>query len=273
MNKLIAFSLMMFFISMNAQVSDKEMKKHLKNIEDSKLKSKGISSLDTLFCKGEPIATVKVYQKSFLLGIEEQSINGLKTNLPYLIVTKKSYDESPTEKVYYDQYFFPGLNLVCDIKNAIGIPNVYENICQYGLINQFGVDTVKAEMFVILKGRVSIPIQSNNQVSTNTTSSFDVIVPRNKSSFLMFLGDNIQQDSKYIGTITKNTVNGQSGLLNQYLIFNSVGVMICTATESSFMSNEWNLLVYKNNKFYKIKSSLGKDKEDIVNLLIENGFL
>jgi hypothetical protein len=269
-NKLIALLFLMISFHLNAQVSVKELKKHQKNIEESKQKSKGISSLDTFFCNGEPKALVKVFQKSILLGIEEQSINSFKTDLPYIIITKKYYDESPNERVYYDQYFFPGLNLICDIKNAIGIPNVYENICKYGLINQLGIDTVKAEMFVVLKGRVSIPKQINNQT---TTSSYDVIVPRNKSSFLLFLGDNIQQDSKYIGTITKNTVNGKNGLLNQYLIFNSVGVMICTATESSFMSNEWNLLVYKQNKFYKVTSSLGKDKEDILKLLIDNGYL
>jgi hypothetical protein len=257
-----------------SQLSDKEIKKHQKVKEESKLKSQGVLSLDTFFCKGQPLALVEVYQKNITSGVEDQSFNQFETNQPLIVVSRKYYDVSSTERIVYDQYYFPGLKMFCDIKISFGSQSVYETICQFGLLNQLGVDTVKSELFTVIKGRINIPTQINiNTNGTYNNSSYSVIVPRNINSFIMFFGDNIQQDSKLIGTITKNTVNGQTGELNQYLIFNSVGAMICTATESASLSREWNLLVYKNNKYYKVTAELSKDKETIVKYLVENGFL
>jgi hypothetical protein len=271
---LIALIFFSFTINLFAQVSDKDLKKHLKEVEESRLKSKGISSLDTFFCKGKPLALIKINQRHPISGIEDQSFNQFETQSTLIVVTKKFFEMSPGNAVVYDQYYFPGLNLFCDVRNTLGSQSVYETICQFGLLNENGVDTVKTELFAIVKGRINPPVQinlHNNGVSNN--NNYDVIVPRNKNSFIMFFGDNIQQDSKLIGSITKNTVNGQSGSLNQYLIFNSVGAMICTATESGPLSREWNLLVYKNNKFYKVTAELSKDKEAIIKLLVDNGFL
>jgi hypothetical protein len=166
----------------------------------------------------------------------------------------------------------------CDVPSEIGSLDVYETICKYQLINEHGLDTMKVELFTVLKGTInpsiSVSIDQNRvNVAQQDINNFNVIVPRNKQSFLMFLGDNIQQDSKMIGSIVKSTINGKDGLLTQYSVFNSVGAMICTATETKFMSYEWNLLTYKNNRFNSLTSSIGKDKDDIVKYLIDNGFL
>jgi hypothetical protein len=276
----IIFSLTLAFFSMSlmAQLSDKEVKKHQKKVLESLEKKKGISSLDTLFCKGKPNALVNVISKSFLLGAEEQTIQGLENKKDYIIISLKNYKDQNQVVRYYHHYQFPGLRMQCDVPSEIGSLDVYETICKYQLINEHGLDTMKVELFTVLKGTInpsiSISIDQNRvNVAQQDINNYNVIVPRNKQSFLMFLGDNIQQDSKMIGSIVKSTINGKDGLLTQYSVFNSVGAMICTATETKFMSYEWNLLTYKNNRFNSLTSSIGKDKDDIVKYLIDNGFL
>jgi hypothetical protein len=276
----IIFSLTLAFFSMSlmAQLSDKEVKKHQKKVLESLEKKKGISSLDTLFCKGKPNALVNVISKSFLLGAEEQTIQGLENKKDYIIISLKNYKDQNQVVRYYHHYQFPGLRMQCDVPSEIGSLDVYETICKYQLINEHGLDTMKVELFTVLKGTInpsiSVSIDQNRvNVAQQDINNFNVIVPRNKQSFLMFLGDNIQQDSKMIGSIVKSTINGKDGLLTQYSVFNSVGAMICTATETKFMSYEWNLLTYKNNRFNSLTSSIGKDKDDIVKYLIDNGFL
>jgi hypothetical protein len=276
----IIFSLTLAFFSMSlmAQLSDKEVKKHQKKVLESLEKKKGISSLDTLFCKGKPNALVNVISKSFLLGAEEQTIQGLENKKDYIIISLKNYKDQNQVVRYYHHYQFPGLRMQCDVPSEIGSLDVYETICKYQLINEHGLDTMKVELFTVLKGTInpsiSVSIDQNRvNVAQQDINNYNVIVPRNKQSFLMFLGDNIQQDSKMIGSIVKSTINGKDGLLTQYSVFNSVGAMICTATETKFMSYEWNLLTYKNNRFNSLTSSIGKDKDDIVKYLIDNGFL
>lgn len=276
----IIFTVLFAVISLNivAQHSEKDLKKHQKKVVESIEKNKGVSSLDTFFCKGKPKAIVNVITKSLLLGIEEQTIQDITSKKDYITVSVKSYKDVNEVVRYFHHYQFPSLKLSCDVSIEIGSLDVYETICKYQLINENGLDTMKVELFTVLKGTITPKneLSNANKVATPLNSdinNYNVIVPRNKQSFLMFLGDNIQQDSKMIGTIVKSTVNGKDGLLTQYSVFNSVGAMICTATEKTFMSNEWILLTYKNNRFYPIKSSLANDKEDIIRFLIDNGFL
>jgi hypothetical protein len=276
----ITFSLIIAFFSMSAmaQLSDKDVKKHQKKVLESLEKKKGISSLDTLFCKGKSNALVNVLSKSILLGAEEQTIQDLNTKKAFIIISLKNYKDQSQVVRYYHHYQFPTLKMQCDVPSEIGSLDVYETICKYQLINEYGLDTMKVELFTVLKGTINPSISvsiDQNRVSAaqQDLNNYNVIVPRNKQSFLMFLGDNIQQDSKMIGSIVKSTINGKEGLLTQYSVFNSVGAMVCTATEKTFMSHEWNLLTYKNNRFNTITSSIGQDKEDIVKYLIENGFL
>lgn len=265
-------------MSLMAQLSDKEVKKHQKKVLESLEKKKGISSLDTLFCKGKPNALVNVISKSFLLGAEEQTIQGLENKKDYIVISLKNYKDQNQVVRYYHHYQFPGLRMQCDVPSEIGSLDVYETICKFQLLNENGLDTMRVELFTVLKGTInpsnSVSVDQNRvNAAQQDINNYNVIVPRNKQSFLMFLGDNIQQDSKMIGSIVKSTINGKDGLLTQYSVFNSVGAMICTATEKTFMSHEWNLLTYKNNRFNTITSSIGQDKDDIVKFLIENGFL
>ena len=276
----IIFSLIiaLFTLSSMSQLSDKEVKKHQKKVLESLEKKKGISSLDTLFCKGKSNALVNVLSKSLLLGAEEQTIQDLNSKKDFIIISLKNYKDQNQVVRYYHHYQFPGLKMQCDVPSEIGSLDVYETICKYQLINEYGLDTVKVELFTVLKGTINpsnnVSVDQNRvNAAQQDINNYNVIVPRNKQSFLMFLGDNIQQDSKMIGSIVKSTINGKDGLLTQYSVFNSVGAMVCTATEKTFMSHEWNLLTYKNNRFNTITSSIGQDKEDIIKFLIENGFL
>jgi hypothetical protein len=279
----IIFSLTLALVSMSAmaQLTDKEVKKHQKKVLESLEKKKGVSSLDTLFCKGKSNALVNVLSKSFLLGAEEQTIQDVNSKKDLIIISLKNYKDQNQVVRYYNHYQFPSLKMNCDVPNEIGSLDVYETICKYQLINENGLDTMRVELFTVLKGNISpmsndgtsTGFQNGGTAARQDINNYNVIVPRNKQSFLMFLGDNIQQDSKMIGSIVKSTVNGKEGLLTQYSVFNSVGAMICTATETKFMSHEWNLLTYKNNLFNTITSSIGKDKDDIVKFLIDYGFL
>ncbi len=259
-------------IATNAQVSEKEIKKHNKTVLESKAKNNGVYSLDTLFCSGVPTAKVKILEKSFLLGVEEQIFSSLNESKPLIIVTIKSFMNPQNIQTYFYQYDFPALNRNCDILVTLGEKSVYEVVCKYGLINEKGLDTMKAETFVAMKGNVITP-SSNLTNNITEKNEYAVQVNRNTQSFLFITGDNIVQDQKHIGKIIKTTVKNVNGLTNQYQIYNVNNILICTATESELMSRKWNLLIYKSNKFFTLESEFAKDQDTILKYLIELGYL
>lgn len=270
--KNILILLLLTSFAASAQVSEKEMKKHNKTVLESKVKNKGVFSLDTLFCSGVPMAKVEILKKSFLMGVEEQTISSFTESKPLIIVTIKSFLNTNNVETYYYQYNFPSLNSNCDILMALGEKSVYEVICKYGLINENSIDTLKVETFVAIKGNIKVPVVVNT-VNTPENNDYAVQVQRNTQSFLFVTGENILQDQKHIGKIIKSTVRNISGLTNQYMIYNIGGILICTATESELMSRKWNLLIYKSNKFFTIESEFAKDQDTILKYLIEFGYL
>ncbi|MCC6818240.1 MAG: hypothetical protein IT245_05070, partial [Bacteroidia bacterium] len=66
---------------------------------------------------------------------------------------------------------------------------------------------------------------------------------------------------------------GQSGLLRHFQIYNSKGVLICTATESKYLSHEWRLLTYKDNRFHSLNVPTEDDLMQILKSLISKDYL
>ncbi len=268
---IIVLVLIVFSTTLIAQPTEKELKKHNKEILNSKENSKGIMSLDSFYCNGEALAKVNVLKKSLLMGVEEQTIQCFKSIVPQIIVTKLSYKNNQNIDVYYEHYEFTTLNLKCDVPVTIGGLSVYGNLCKYQLFNKNGLDTNKVETFVVIKGQIKTPVSVVQ--STPTNNDYNVIVPRNKEAFLFFFGDVIQQDQVNIGTIVKSRVQTINGFVDQYQVFNSKSTLICTITQSAIASSDWNFLIYKDNKFTTQNIGFGKEKEEITKYLIKFGYL
>jgi hypothetical protein len=85
-----------------------------------------------------------------------------------IIISLKNYKDQNQVVRYYHHYQFPGLKMQCDVPSEIGSLDVYETICKYQLINEYGLDTMKVDLFTVLKGLINPnTIVSNDQNRVN----------------------------------------------------------------------------------------------------------
>ncbi len=250
-----------------AQPGKKELKQHRQLVEASKLASSGLISLDTFFCAGEPVAVVEGMRDS-LTGIVEQRINKIGNGQTMIILSHLSYGNQQMV-VPYIHFSFPGLGMSCDVERA----DAYETMCKYNLFRKQSLDTGSVEIFVVLKGHLDVAKAAGiKTLKDSMMLDKSIIVSRNKKAMLLFTEENIVQDQQVIGSFKESTTTGIHGPVKQLSIYNSIGALICTVTETSPTSHDWRLLTYKDHKFHSLKST-GNDREDIVKYLVEQGFL
>lgn len=115
---------------------------------------------------------------------------------------------------------------------------------------------------------VSAVNPSNNNQNNNNTP----LLERNRQGNVSVFGDNVQQDFKEIGRISKNDeINSTGKLMSIYKIFNHQNKQIAEAT-SELNGDVLNLVTFKDNNKHTIKANgiMGNEaKKDIANYLIE----
>lgn len=229
---------------------------------------------DTLLCNNKAVALISVIEENMVLGASSRAIY-LPGGKEVLMVTELLNYRTPDNKVvFYTHYEFPGLEIACDIKHKSPGFNPFEPICQYNLINQYGVDTNQAFIFTTLKGRISeAEIKGVKTRQDTVTRLRSTIAVRSIYAEISYYDDNILQDEIRIGSFTVDTLEGQKGLCRYYKIFNSKDVMICTATESALNSRDWRLLTYKDNKFHVLKVASEADLTEMLKFLIQRKYL
>lgn len=174
---------------------------------------------------------------------------------------------------YFFRISFPQLKMECDLRKAKTFNDVYDEICRYGLINQFGLDTNAVVTFEILKGHVSqSEINGTKTRKDSMTADRSVIVPRNTSTPIQIEEEDIVQDAIKIGSYETKITEGPNGKQTQIQIYNGIGALICTATESRQGSGDWRLLTYKDNRFHNLGSSK-TNFEGLIKYLIKGAYL
>lgn len=230
-------------------------------------------SKDTLKCQGAPVALLSVIEENIVSGNSSRAIY-LPGGKEVLMITELLSYLTPDKKVvYYTHYEFPGLDISCDIKHKSSSFNPNDPICQYQLINQYGVDTNQAFLFATLKGRISeAEINGVKTRQDTVTRMRSTIAVRSIYAPIEYYEDNIIQDGIRIGSFSVDTLNAQKGLCRYFKIFNSKDVLICTATESALNSRDWRLLTYRDNRFHSMVASEA-DLLEVLKFLIARKYL
>lgn len=238
------------------------------------LKAQASISNDTLKCQGAPVALLSVIEENIVSGKSSRAIY-LPGGKEVLMITELLSYMTPDKKlVYYTHYEFPGLDLSCDIKHKSNSFNPNDPICQYQLINQYGVDTNQAFLFTTLKGRISEAEINGVKTRQDTVTRLrSTIAVRSIYAPIEYYEDNIIQDGIRIGSFSVDTLNGQKGLCRYFKIFNSKDVLICTATESALNSRDWRLLTYRDNRFHSMVAPSEADLLEVLKFLIARKYL
>lgn len=239
-----------------------------------RLKAQASINNDTLKCQGTPVALLSVIEENVVSGKSSRAIY-LPGGKEVLMITELLSYMTPDKKlVYYTHYEFPGLDLSCDIKHKSNSFNPYDPICQYQLINQYGVDTNQAFLFTTLKGRISEAEINGVKTRQDTITRLrSTIAVRSIYAPIEYYEDNIIQDGIRIGSFSVDTLNGQKGLCRYFKIFNSKDVLICTATESVLNSRDWRLLTYRDNRFHSMVAPSEADLLEVLKFLIARKYL
>jgi len=242
---LVLFSLYSNTIFANTQSANCSASTLKKNRKKTK-------QFDTLFCDQKPIAkimTLNAVNDSFATyycyHITDTSL--LMVVKPKAMPTKVTPNQS---KVYY-HFEFPNIQMLADYKPKVPATNVKDIICEYLLINKYGLDTLKSEMFATIHGN----ILDKNTKKVDAEKLF--IVERNKMAEIKIEDIEISQDGIFLGRCEEEELDGPNGKIIQYSIFNSTGALVCVASKmpSSKGSKliQWNLLTQRDMRFSSVQ--------------------
>jgi hypothetical protein len=262
--------------TLQAQHTSREIKKHRQVVSESKTLRTAVTSLDTLFIAGRPYGMVRIFARDSQI-ITAQSIHSLDSGKTLIEISHLEKINAGPDRFSFFLFSFPALDMMCEVQSRSKGQDIYSTIQQYGLLAPNGLDTVQVETFVVLKGRinmVSVDGARNKQATKHEMIiEKSIIVPRDQNKPLVFTSENIEQGGVVIGSFTEGVAETPNGQVKKISVYNSIGALICTATETTTGSKEWRLLTYRDNKFYSMRSASGNDKEEVALYLIKLGLL
>ncbi len=265
--KSIIITLSAFFLSSLTVSSqnNKSLKAHQNAIKSSVKSKAALISRDSFYCSGDLKAVYKVTNRNRANDTVLQSFNSITTGTTLIIVNLVN----DTAIGRYYNYSFPTLSINCDVLKKGSNREVFETICKHQLLNAEGIDTVKAQTFVTLKGN----LKKKLDYSKFTKENFKV-AERNKSAAISLTGQDIQQGSVPIGSMEELTVATPGGTVKQIKVYNTQKQLICIATQTNTTGREWRMLTNFDNKYHLLVcSSDTEDVYDILKLLIDKFYL
>lgn len=254
-------------MSANAQTA-KQLRVHKKAVAESTLMKTAVLSLDTLYCSGKRMAVSKLVLPS---GTSDEMTKNTfadpvsGTNL--LSISFAPGADNPAA-VVYSLEFHP-LNLKCEFRPSKPVSGPAQIVCDYGLINAVGLDTLKSELFYTVHGKK----HGSGSAASFTPPEKSLLVSRDTTAPVMVENENISQGGVLIGSFELDSLEGPGGLLKQYTIFNAVGAQVCTCTCTDPLKGYWSFLIYRDKRFHTATLKKGNDLEEIIRHLSRRGVL
>ncbi len=258
----------------NAQLTEKQLKSHQKDIAKSKEKGSVIWSFDTIFNKGVPYCIMKKKNKGFLGSFEGDfyAFNG--KNVLY-------------SKFLADQGIFAHEILVLGTGQKAYIDDLEKGIVEAELFAGDSLNEVALSKFLMVHGEKpqtklskaagNISLGGNkSKARVSNTDDEDEEAPataqpvRDRNAKILIFGDEAQQDFKKIGSIKE--VFGGHGMNMLYEIFDAGGRKIAEA-EARMHSTTWQVVTLKNNKAHTVTCASFKEKEAIMEYLTRLRYL
>jgi hypothetical protein len=265
------------FHTANAQLTEKQLKSHQKDIAKSKEKGSVIWSFDTIFNKGVPYCIMKKKNKSFLGSFEGDfyAFNG--KNVLYA-------------KSLAEQGIFVYEVLVLGTGQKAYIDDLEKGIVEAELFAGDSLNETALNKFVMIHGEkpesklskvagnISLGGRKKREqvASRGADDDDDDETPaaaqpvRNRQASITMFGDEAHQDFKTIGTIKE--VFGGRNMSTLYEIFDAGGRKIAEA-EGKMHSTSWQVVTLKNNKAHTVSCASFKEKEAIMEYLTRLRYL
>lgn len=257
-----------FVLSAPAQ-NAKQLKAHKKAVAESALKGTSIVSLDTLFCSGRAVSI----SRDITNGSEIKTVlSALRSGEPILTVIQKPDLKNPFPNSLHPNellFQFHPLKLECMHTPKPPHNSAIAVVCHYGLVNAYGLDTVKAELFYTVHGKK----QESASAPSSVPAEKSLLISRDTSAPVLVENENISQGGVLIGSFELDSLEGPGGLLKQYTIFNAVGAQVCTCTCTDPLKGYWSFLIYRDKRFHTATLRKGNDLEEIIRHLSRKGVL
>lgn len=227
---------------------------------------RNIKIYDTLFCANKALAHYRMHT----WGTDTFKTMQFSRLNDTHVVLKVSSIVGPKQKNYW-HYDFIDLKQSAD-RAAKGLAQEVQNtVCYYDLLNQQGLDTLKAELFITLHG--NLKTQQVKKVDPEKT----FIVERNKNAKIVFEEQEISQDGILLGRYEEEELEGPNGKFIQYSIFNSTGALVCVASRVSVDPNsqlqQWNLLTYRDMRFSSVQLQVDSSLNELMKYLIQKAII
>jgi hypothetical protein len=233
----------------------------------SKKNRKKIKQFDTLFCSQKPVSKLMVVR---VAGDSFASTYYYQLDDTSLLLSVKPMVNKSTNAVYY-HFEFPNIQMNADFKPKGQANKVNDIVCEYGLINKDGLDTLKSEMFATINA--SIDVQNVKKVDAEKL----FIVERNKAAEIKVEDLEISQDGIFLGRCEEEELDGPNAKIIQYSIFNSTGALVCTATKMPQPNGnnlvQWNLLTQRDMRFSTVQLKSDNFVLELLKYLVANSII
>jgi hypothetical protein len=273
MKNYFSFLLLLIFCSANAQVSEKDMKKHIEKVAKSKADGSVVRSLDTIFNAGIPYAILKDKKVMLNSNYTLFSLNGKElVDMPYECVDDAA---SASKQTCYTAFLF--LQSGKRGEMIIGIGTKIERvIVEFDLVKNNDINPAGENKFVMNHPpKYSNKPQGTTVVVINNNGNADPYktVERNRNASISIFGTEIKQDFKTIGSITKSNspVNGK--LIYTISFFLPDGTKVAEATGEGVNCKEWKVVTMKDNQSHNVTTTFSQQEEQIAKYLSDSYYL
>lgn len=263
------FILVFILFSVNniiAQVSEKEMKKHLERVAESKEKENVIVSLDTIFNGGTAYAILKEKKVNLQTEYTLSSLSGKE--LMYIQTESIDDAKSASGKTYYKAFIFAGSGSRGEIVMGGKVEKV---IVEYDLVKD-SIINPEGEKKFLLKNP---PKYSNKpqQVVLVTTAQYNTIT-RNRTMPIFVSHSEIKQDNKVVGTFTKSTNMNYGKSTTIIAIFLPDGTKVAESTADGQNPKSFSTVTLKDNRTHSVNTTTyGNEVKDIAKYLTDLQYL
>lgn len=262
MMKFILLLLMFAYLPVvtSQALSEKDQKKHIEKVTKSRLKAKNILSLDTLFASGNPYCIMKGVTKS-ILGYSEYSVRPLKKGTEVIYLSMVGEGTAGNMTYFWDLSFLEHGKKI-RFSQGTDLENL---LVDYQLLNDSSLNIAGMNKLLLVKGEPPVNVDIVASVVKAVTSN---VVNRNRDAAVMISGNKIMQGGTHIGNIEERSVAEAGNVFSKLTISLPTGELVATAKNGGVASYDWTIITAKDNKTNLVNSSIGKDKQDVVQLLV-----
>jgi hypothetical protein len=272
MKSYFTFLLLLIFCSANAQVSEKDMKKHVEKVAKSKAEGSVVRSLDTIFNAGVPYAILKDKKVMLNSNYTLFSLNGKElVDMPYECIDDPA---SASKKTCYTAFLFLQSGKRGEMIIGIGM-KIERVIVEFDLVKDNDINPAGENKFVMNHPpKYSNKSQSTTVVVVNNGTSGDYItVERNRSAAIYLYGTELQQDFKTIGTIEKSNSSDGGKVMYRISFFLPNGIKIAEATGEGVNCKEWRVVTMKDNRSHTVATTFAEQEKQIAKFLSDSYYL